>query len=1631
MGALEALLASQSAQPAPTPVKPAASGGALEKLLASGGLPAEPATAPSTTPRKGAANSTVDTLVGGTADAIDLLWTGLFAAPVAAAGEAMTRIQLTANDALGIGEPMSRRDVSKAGQATAARINEQLGTPVRSTLRALGLLSDRQTTIDKAMEAAMGYVEEKAAAAEKASGGRVLKEDVLMGVNTLFGALGAKGVQYTAKTAVQRARAKEGLKELAKIQEQGDARLALEEAEALSRDAGGIPKTELPRDNPAAPQGGFPQFDARVNAERQAYELMQSGAPKAKVEAIIKRNPAVGQALDGMMARRQQAASFLQELPEPVIREDGSTSASSMTALLHRPSEMGPKELAARDAAAGIARGPLGEPILSANPEARAAGRSSRDPSRRPTTDSGLMGTQPPQVSDPFGAAAGGGRSVADPRRRTVEGSGLTGTTVKRDALGTPLSGTQLLGVAGATGLGLAALYGDDDQRDAAAAAAAGGAFILGKGKGITLEGIRALPDTATLGEIRGASATTLNTIEALPGNRAVHAKQAIGELLRRQEVTKAERDIVQGVLDATPGDTITAKQLMAGVKEATGDFELTPKASEQFADYGLENIDRASAEFYDNPVPETAAVGGRGIWEVFDAAGDVIMEARGAVDEASALQFARDTIGKSRAAQDSATTTIYQSPFELGTNNHFSDPNYFAHTRSFYEGGVKHVVEMQSDLAQKAGKVLTPEERARLEAERNTLAEERLRLQDENSRRDIGAPGAREASLRMHAINVLVSEIGSKLAESGPLERVSPMLKRWDKRLVREELAEAAREGQPTVRFATADTVAKVEGWPRSDPAERARWLRSLEDQKAALDRAEKMYDRAMLDGSESDFIRAKAFVSSAKAGIAQAEAALRRNPESQFQPEHQGIYDRYAKETTTFLKALGGKEITDSAGHTWIEVPTEGTKRMPGGKRVQQFGAADPELVRAMGVVGGGAAVAALLSDEDDVARNAALGAVAGSLALFGRSRVGGLSEWAGSAVSGAERYLGIISTRVANMSPVLLRRMREHERGVLTRTNDYLKAIGPFVEGLRKVPEALRSQLDAAILTGDPAKVAAVLGRLGNPALVRQFREVRNLLDKVGRELMQAGKLKGLLAEYYPRIVVDVPGLLKALGQEQRTYIEKLIADATRKTQKEALRDLTPFETSQIINKALKSQPQGGRPGFLKKRAVDEITPELAKYYAPASESLPLYLRAVSKELERARFFGENLLRDPVTGAVNLDESIGNLVREEQLAGRVTPDQAAELGEILRSRFGPGERATSAPLQTAKNLAYAGLLGHVTSAITQLGDIAIAAAAHGILPTVKSLQQNLTRQKARATVHDLGMIDHMAEEIVGASRTPVTVLGRQVSTAKFLDRVFKYSLFSQVDTVGKNVSIQASRNKLTAWANSPAGIKKLEAKYGAAYGKADTQQLIADLRSGELTELVKATLFSELSDVQPISKLEVPQGYLDNPNGRVLYMLKTFMLKQADIVRREVVQEFRKGSKVKATQNAMRFGLALGIGGAGTQWINNWILGRDQEPGLSDIPLNAMKTFGWSQYTLDKVRQGKVGEAVADVAAPPYKMFDTIISQDPSAIQYLPVFGRIYYARDWFDLLEESGADKANRRYEQQQRREEREE
>jgi hypothetical protein len=741
----------------------------------------------------------------------------------------------------------------------------------------------------------------------------------------------------------------------------------------------------------------------------------------------------------------------------------------------------------------------------------------------------------------------------------------------------------------------------------------------------------------------------------------------------------------------------------------------------------------------------------------------------------------------------------------------------------------------------------------------------------------------------------------------------------------------------------------------------------------------------------------------------LAKEDLAELVGKKQQFSPEHQSIYDRYRRDIEKFLGQLGGKPHTDSAGHTWIEVPLP-AKRGP----TQMYGRADPDLVRALAAASAGAAAGLYVTNGDTA------GGIVGGLAGLG------LRAHGGKLLTSADYGLGASSTRVRNISPVLLKRLRDFERHNLTDSWERIKASEPFLIALDKLPKKVKGDFDLALTANDPAGIKKVLD--SHPEVRKAWTQVRKVLDEVEGKLLEHRLLKeeDLIIDYFPRIVVDRDGLAKALGGKAKEGLGKRIADAEARAAKVG-KDLTPVELSLAINQFLRGLGSGDfAPGFLKDRQIKDVSHALREFYASPAEALHTYLASATKAIEKAKLFGRDLVRHPETGQIQIDLSIGNLVREEMGRGKITEAGARELESLLQSRFGPGEQTTNPILQAAKNYTNAGLLGNIVSAATQLTDAFGAIYAHDTLPALEGLVRTLAN-KRRVRARDFGLMNHISEEFANTA-----------TSAKFLNAMFKWNGFTTVDMFGKAVNLEASLTKAQRWVKSARGQRELARKYAEAYGD-EFPQFVEDLKAKKMTDNVASYLFSELSDLQPITKMEMPQMYNDLPNGRTLYMLRTFMLKQFDIVRRDGIQEIRQGNVARGIYNLTRYGLLMGIAGATTEMIRDWMMGRIVDFSKGDIAMNLLKTFGWSEWVRDSIRKGNPAQAIGTIIAPPYRMFEDLwkaagapgsdLSQAKidaakvKLISYLGTPGKLIYAH----LL--GGADRANAAEERAKRREER--
>ena len=554
-------------------------------------------------------------------------------------------------------------------------------------------------------------------------------------------------------------------------------------------------------------------LDNHRNAEAKAQDLMRRGASRAEVLRAIKRNSLVEQKMEEIRQRRAAA----KEAYDPDFGARGGDVM--MTERLRGPASE-----------PTTVEGELGHPKLPGEV---------RPPAEEAAAE---------KVASEEKAAAAEGQV---PEHTAMEGA------VKRRAKDKGVQAGELglkdYGImAGVFGVPLGAYWAythpDQAKEMGAAAAAIGGIAVgakLAKGRsGASLLSIGALPpklEAGTMAAEQAASKYTLRVFEKLPQNKSEFSKETVVNLAKMAGIPQVERDVVGRILEKIPGDTVTARELMAGMREATEDFVLTHKAktgAKSHADYGLERI--------------------------------------GSYEERAVY---------SEAPQ----TNLYNLPREHSVphENHFAEPTNYGHTRSFGRDGVTHVVEIQSDLVQNS-RPLSEEKFQELATKQTALMkrisdvdvaleETKKKFADLNNKMDEYGTPLRdgryfEDNLKFRRIVAALtnervdlkrehSEVTNRLEGARRGGVLGVRGKNPERRLIREELGRAAERLQNAeerlrdadkvdpavweawkeeadkarvVRFADADTVAKVEGWeriPQEEINSRKRALKNVRD--------------------------------------------------------------------------------------------------------------------------------------------------------------------------------------------------------------------------------------------------------------------------------------------------------------------------------------------------------------------------------------------------------------------------------------------------------------------------------------------------------------------------------------------------------------------------------------------------------------------------------------------------------------------------------------------------------------------------------------------------------------------------------------------------------------------------------
>lgn len=619
------------------------------------------------------------------------------------------------------------------------------------------------------------------------------------------------------------------------------------------------------------------------------------------------------------------------------------------------------------------------------------------------------------------------------------------------------------------------------------------------------------------------------------------------------------------------------------------------------------------------------------------------------------------------------------------------------------------------------------------------------------------------------------------------------------------------------------------------------------------------------------------------------------------------------------------------------------------------------------------------------------------------------------------GADSVVGIVSTRMGNISEAMMGKLRKHDKAVLTNQHGYFQQVDTFLDMYNSTFKAgaeIKEQMDASLLNGDFYAAKKMMESKGGASLVQSFEKVQSVLDDIGNKSVDLGLIKGKLPNYFPRYILDHKKMVEKLGTQEKAAVNEALKKANIKATN-AGRQLSAVDESDVINKVLRgyTPKEGGTGPFTKQRGYKRIPSMLREFYATPEESLHSYIRNMVGDIEKAKFFGKNLkkIKTGTAEIFDIDQSVGALMREELRTNPMSNSELKEMAGLLQTRFGIGERSPSGVVQNTKNLLYISLLGNPLSAATQLGDLGVSVYVNGFRNTLASLVS-----KKKISVKDWGLTDQLAEEFATTSQT-----------ARWLRRSFKYSGFSTIDKLGKDVHINSAHRKFTKQVKTAKGEDAFRQEYRKYLGD-DLDKTIKGLKSGEMNDEVQGLLFSKLADVQPISLSEVPEAYLKMPNGRIAYMLKTFMLKQVDIMRKDGYNEIKKGNVGKGLSNMMRYGLIMGAAGTGSKLVKDSMLygPTDQDipvPNFDEIPAefgtNLLKTFGWSEYVTNSIKDGKPYKAAMDAFAPPFDIIDKILQGDKAAMNYVPIYGKLHHY--WFeggakDAIERKRERKDKERY-----------
>ncbi len=641
-------------------------------------------------------------------------------------------------------------------------------------------------------------------------------------------------------------------------------------------------------------------------------------------------------------------------------------------------------------------------------------------------------------------------------------------------------------------------------------------------------------------------------------------------------------------------------------------------------------------------------------------------------------------------------------------------------------------------------------------------------------------------------------------------------------------------------------------------------------------------------------------------------------------------------------------------------------------------------------------------------------------------------------------------VISSRLYDIAPFLLRRVRRHFFNTMTKNVQREQRVLPLLTQFKTIENKVdMKDLSLALFNGDRAKVLRIFDQYNIPA--EFYEEAQKVLDEQYIEEKSVGMDTRYRKDYWPIRIKDWDGFqnfMMAKYHDSDTW--SAITQAIKKRQEQAGgRPLTNEEKAKIASNIIRGFRIGGmtlaQPGFTKGRTIPRIESEMLPYLENPAEALISRIRSGTEEIEKRRFFGKGSAEltklqaeqsglrtrlyklstrqgyknfkfetyethiseaakrmKEVTAKIEeltdktIEQSVGDYVTQLVENKAITPRQERELQTLLSGIFDP--KGMSNTGRVFANLNVITLLGSPLNALTQLKDMGIAASRDpaGFAPAFAQAISG----KSEVTLADIGITD------VGVEFTDQQ-LGKKT------EWILKHNAFNKFDKLGKQEYINTVLNKYRKEVQDTIS-RDTQQRLNKVFGD-EAGQVIEDLRSGQITDNIRFLLFNELCEIQPLTLAETPLAYAKGGDARLFYSMRLFTLRQFNFIRDEVRTELKENGKMAAMGKLVKLAFFLSLFGVGVDTLKDFILGKPLD--LEDNIVNNISQYIFmSRYNFNKFKQEGVLRTLAEQILPPTKVFD-VTTQDllnwefkktPRAI---PIGGELYYW--WFGAGSERNA------------------